>query len=358
MRAPTDRSRIGIDTMAHFLDELPLDFTNDGVQDLLRTLVSIYYSEKLATPILLQAGIPLGAIDLGKPMAYAWPDILMVARKQGKLRALLQAITSSTDADVAARIAEILDAAPVLPAPRASIAEKPKLGSADLSGAERQIGLEPTLLDIAFLERGLKLAPSVARLLVTLGGDKYYGTAFRIADDLLLTNHHVLFDEDNRPASHVEAWFGFERSFEGASRAHEVVNCAPDSIIGVKADDWAVVRTVSAMPVDAQIIPLVGAPVPDSGDRVYIIQHPNGGVKKIGMVHNVVVDVTDDVVNYLTDTEIGSSGSPVFDEQWRVVALHSAWDYKTTAGKTTYFNQGRRIEKVVQGLSAAGVLTT
>ncbi len=31
-------------------------------------------------------------------------------------------------------------------------------------------------------------------MLVTLSGVKYYGTAFRIAPDLLLTNHHVLFD--------------------------------------------------------------------------------------------------------------------------------------------------------------------
>lgn len=343
-------------TMTHFLDDLPLDFTNVGVQDLLRTLISNYYSEKRATPILLQAGIPLGAIDLAQPMAYAWPQILMVARNQGKLRSLLQAIADSADTEIAARIAEILAAVPVLPASRAAGAVNWATDTADLSGVELQIALEPTLLDIAFLERGLELAPAVGRLLVTKGGRRYYGTAFRVADDLLLTNHHVLYGKDGQPASQVEAWFGFERSFEGGDRAHEVVECAPKSIIGAKSDDWAVVRTASAMPANAPIIPLDGAPVPESGDRVYIIQHPNGGVKKIGMIHNAVVDVTHDVVNYLTDTESGSSGSPVFDEQWRVVALHSAWDTKTNSGKTEYFNQGRRIDKVVAGLAAAGII--
>ena len=51
-----------------------------------------------------------------------------------------------------------------------------------------------------------------------------------------------------------------------------------------------------------------GSPV-QVDDRVYIIQHPHGGAKKIGMIHNVVRYVDDDVIRYWTDTESGSSGS-------------------------------------------------
>lgn len=342
--------------MTHFLDELPLDFTNPGVQDLVGTLVANYYSIKRATPILIKAGVPLGALTLDEPMEFVWPEILTVARAQGKLRALLGVIAESPDADIAGRIAEIVAAAPILPAPAPSGVIAWKLDSEDLEGIERQISSEPTLLDISFLERGLELAPSVARLLVTRSDGDYYGTAFRISDDLILTNHHVLFGKDGAPASRVEAWFGFERSFAGADRAYDVIDCVPTSIVGAADDDWAVVRTATAMPAEAEIIPLGGAPVPEDGDRVYIIQHPNGGVKKIGMIHNVIVEVTGDVVKYLTDTEGGSSGSPVFDEEWRVVALHHKWDSKKTDGKTEYFNQGRRIDKVRAGLAQAGVM--
>ena len=61
-----------------------------------------------------------------------------------------------------------------------------------------------------------------------------------------------------------------------------------------------------------------------NGESVTIIQHPNGGLKKIAARENQVVDKLDQYVLYVTDTEPGSSGSPVFNDQWIVVALHHA----------------------------------
>ena len=37
---------------------------------------------------------------------------------------------------------------------------------------------------------------------------------------------------------------------------------------------------------------------------------------------NQVVDIFDLYVTYQTDTATGSSGAPVFNDQWDVVALH------------------------------------
>ena len=45
---------------------------------------------------------------------------------------------------------------------------------------------------IGVLQRLQALAPSVCRLETTIPGDGQYGTAFRIASDLLLTNWHVV----------------------------------------------------------------------------------------------------------------------------------------------------------------------
>jgi Effector-associated domain 1 len=201
--------------MTHFLDELPLDFSHPGVQDLVRTLTENYYSARLAIPLLQEAGIPLARVNLDLPMAYVWPEVLGEARKQGKLRALLTVIANSTDTAVAGRIKELLAAAPVTAAPEPTGVIDWKIDPDAEYGLERQIESQSSLLDISFLERGLELAPSVARLLVTLSDGDYYGTGFRMGKDLLLTNHHVLFDKAG-PARQVEAWFGYERSFTGA----------------------------------------------------------------------------------------------------------------------------------------------
>ena len=58
-------------------------------------------------------------------------------------------------------------------------------------------------------------------------------------------------------------------------------------------------------------------------------------------------------VQYLTDTLPGSSGSPVFDEQWNVVALHHSGGWlaePNSASKTTYYrNEGISIDRVIAG---------
>jgi endonuclease I len=58
------------------------------------------------------------------------------------------------------------------------------------------------------------------------------------------------------------------------------------------------------------------------GDPVNIIQHPNGRPKQIAFRNNRLLDLLDLYEHYETDTEPGSSGSPVFNDQWEVVALH------------------------------------
>ena len=45
-------------------------------------------------------------------------------------------------------------------------------------------------------------------------------------------------------------------------------------------------------------------------------------MKQISLYHNIVTNTNERVVQYLTDTLKGSSGSPVFNSDWEVVALH------------------------------------
>ncbi|MEU1790564.1 trypsin-like peptidase domain-containing protein [Streptomyces sparsogenes] len=345
--------------MPHFLDTLPFDWSRPESRELLDFLAGIHFREDPVVEFAARAGVKPATIAWGRPMHSVWRDLITKARNQNRLRALLEQVAENDEA-VALRLRELTGADPVVEAPAGADAGVVWKGFDDARGAwERQIFDEPTLLDVSFMRRGVELAPAVARLLVALEGGRAYGTAFRIGGDLLLTNHHVLFDPGPagfRPARAVEAWLHYELDTAARPRVPTVVCCRPETITGDRAHDWAVIRTAEPLPDDIPVVELAAGEQVSVGERVYIIQHPHGGMKKIGMHHNVVRHVDDDVIQYWTDTEAGSSGSPVFDERWQLIALHHRWLAVEDAGKREFRNQGRRISRVAEGLAAAGVL--
>ena len=184
--------------------------------------------------------------------------------------------------------------------------------------------------------------------------DWYLGTGFPIGPDLLLTNHHNLFDKSGNKASELEIEFDYETTLTGAMR--EAVRAEADltSIVGEQDDDWGIVRL--AKPIERPPLRLA-KDRPKVDAWVAIIQHPSGLPKKIALHHNTVTYVDDNVVQYLTDTLGGSSGSPVFNERWEVIALHHAGGDMTVPGtKTTaYRNEGIAIAKVKARLDALGI---
>jgi V8-like Glu-specific endopeptidase len=346
--------------MTSFLDkDPPYDFADQAARELWTLLATNYQSKAKVRDLLEQVHVDLTEIDWENPMRWVWADILKLTFRQGKLRPLIDQILGGDDQAIAERLKEIVAASPIGPSPQPDGAATKWHGFGD-EGLERIIAAEPTFLDIAFLRRGVELGAAVCRLLVRFPDDpnQYYGTGFRVAEDLLLTNHHVLFDQDHGDAraTKVEAWFGYERTFAGLDLAYVSVMGEPASITGDRAHDWATIKVRSAMPAEAPIVETSGAKPVRIDDRVYIIQHPGGAPKKIGMIHNVVRYVDDNVVQYLTDTEGGSSGSPVFNEQWQLVALHNAWSEATVSGTREIRNQGKRIERVVEGMQAKGVI--
>ena len=85
-----------------------------------------------------------------------------------------------------------------------------------------------------------------------------------------------------------------------------------------------------------------------------IAQHPDGKPLKLAIDTESVIGVNTNRtrVRYATNTEAGSSGSPVFDLDWKLVALHHLGDpaYDHPAA----YNQGVPIDKIRDRLAKTG----
>jgi V8-like Glu-specific endopeptidase len=180
----------------------------------------------------------------------------------------------------------------------------------------------------------------VARVEIPEGTPK--GTGFLVGRDLLLTNQHVL--KEKGCLEEAVARFGYMNDASGVASVGKVVPIQPDFYFASPAQDldYALVR-LQEKPIEnlatvdelrqksmAELARigkhrgyLVLAPrLLSEYRRVNIIQHPAGNPLKVVMTQNYVVHRTDTRVQYVAETMNLSSGSPVFNERWEVVALH------------------------------------
>ncbi len=222
----------------------------------------------------------------------------------------------------------------------------------DKKTLEKITGTVSTLLPISFLQTGLQRSKSVARVLIDRPDGTEVGTGFLLSGNLFITNNHVISDIATAQIAKVQ--FDYEQSAGGLPLVPTEFSLDPANGFATSVDqDWTAVRingdanakfgAISLKPVTAQ-----------KNDFVNIIQHPGGRYKQIGMYHNMVAYSDNNVIQYLTDTEPGSSGSPVFNSQWEVVALHHAGGMLEEPGSTkTYLrNEGININVVMAGIKA------
>ncbi len=203
---------------------------------------------------------------------------------------------------------------------------------------------------VSYLERGVGAAHAVGRVDIgdASGRTVGYGTGSLVAPHLLLTNHHVLPDAATAATSAIE--FDFEDGTDGQPRQSHRFAFAPDALfINDKDLDFALVAVdPSAAAVDGYgFNPLIEAEGKTIvGECVTIVQHPAGQRKQVALRENKVVDAVDQMLHYETDTEPGSSGSPVFNDQWEFVALHHA-SVPSSSEPGGVINEGIRISQIV-----------
>lgn len=213
----------------------------------------------------------------------------------------------------------------------------------DIAEFLEKVSGQRNFLPVRFLADGALRAEAVCRVLVsTVGaGQPELGTGLLIGPNTIMTNNHVI--EDRMAAARSVAEFFFE---EG--RAIVRVALAPGALfITNKALDFSIVALERGLVDDVQPIPLKRGMHVLPGERVNIIQHPRGRKKEVALQDNEVIDREGEHVRYRTDTERGSSGSPVFNERWDLVALHHQ-GVEEDDGTAT--NQGVRIDAILNYL--------
>ncbi len=225
------------------------------------------------------------------------------------------------------------------PAPAAEPAFEPVVG--DQEALERIVNSEDNFIDIDTLAGAIYSAQAVGRIELPRG--RAHGTGFLVGPDLVLTNYHVFKSKEQLETAVIR--FDYHANADGVVTQGRLFEFVPDFYIGSpdKELDFALVRLKGEPLAERKMGPeeeglgylellrrgkhrgylLVSPAKIVEQERVNIIQHPNGNPQKVVLTQNyVLADMSAERVHYLADTQPGSSGSPVLNQHWEVVALH------------------------------------
>ena len=247
------------------------------------------------------------------------------------------------------------------PAPADEPAFEPVVG--DQAALELIVNSEDNFIDIDMLAGAIYTAQAVGRIELPKG--RAHGTGFLVGPDLMLTNYHVFKNKEMLTSAVVR--FDYHANADGATTQGRVYEFQPDFYVGSpdKELDFALVKLKGEPLADRKLQPgdedlgylellrrgrhrgyLLLAPRQIvERERVNIIQHPNGNPQKVVLTQNyVLANMSADRVHYLADTLPGSSGSPVLNRYWEVIALHHS------GGAHPPQKANNNLQKVLKGL--------
>ena len=190
---------------------------------------------------------------------------------------------------------------------------------------ERVLGSND-LRPVRWLSIGERRADAVGKVDTPAGS----GTGFMVSPWLLMTNNHVI--SSAAAASSATVTFRYQQDASGNIRSVKTLNLdsarffrtSPSNKLDYTLDSVAP-ATGGKAPGDVYgFLPLIGGTGKIlEGEPINIVQHPWGRPTEIAFRNNLLLSIDDDEkLTYQTDTESGSSGSPVFNDQWEMVALH------------------------------------
>jgi hypothetical protein len=226
----------------------------------------------------------------------------------------------------------------------------------------------------------------LCRIEIEDDGAMRYGTGFLVGRNKVMTNYHVVKEviEKRVKAERVILRFDYKKSEDGTSINSGTIHRLESG------DDWLIdasegstvdemVDPKEQLPAEDQLdyalLELEGSPgnemvggekaAPSSPTRkwikvpntpftfvanapLYIMQHPQGEPLKLAIDTDAIIGVNENGtrVRYKTNTEKGSSGSPCFNKDWELVALHHSGDPNFAALYKPQYNEGIPIDAI------------
>jgi hypothetical protein len=301
-----------------------------------------------------ELNITLASFTQAKDKRRAITDLLAAAENEGWTANLLQAARTAQPYHAGLQTA----ADQLGLAPRLVVAMRPKPPRhrrINPSTLQKIIRGANSLLDLAAWREKLgDIEYQVCR--IDLYG-KAVGTGFLIGPGLVMTCYHVVEEliQGKAGPTDLQARFDFK-----VAKDRQVVN--PGSLFSLGRDwlvdaspynpaeaagqenaaiqpdelDYAILRleeTPGSLPVSDLAVddrPRGWIEIPEhptefvEDNPLFIVQHPSGGPLKLALDTQAVLSVNDNQtrVRYRTNTETGASGSPCFNSDWELVALH------------------------------------
>jgi S1-C subfamily serine protease len=251
----------------------------------------------------------------------------------------------------------------------------PLVVTADFPEIQEAVILRDDMVPFGFLHGGISAAQAVAKLsvprhengqqkLVNGKPEIHLGTGWVIAAGLIMTNYHVVNARDQGEPAASEADLRAQAAAMSVLFDFDNVGAAGTSVASLELIAWdqeldyALVRvadtTRAALP---RIATAVADVRPSSAVAVNIIQHPDGRPKRFGIRNNLLTAATPTDIRYFTDTLGGSSGSPVLNDRWEVVAIHRGTAFVTgvkfQGRSVAYVNVGTQIMAILKHLQEA-----
>ncbi|MCY7329757.1 MAG: serine protease [Saprospiraceae bacterium] len=236
----------------------------------------------------------------------------------------------------------------------------------------------------------LEWEQQVCRIETTTGAGTVYGTGFLVGPDLVLTNYHVVekLITGDMQAAQVRARFDYKAlpgvngtviykgtpvNLLGNGPVVAYSSYAPLDVSGAPLTstwpkdqlDFALLRLAERVG-EQPAGPMTNPGASEAGPRgwisfpsvgftlsarqdLYMVQHPQGNPIKVAFATQAIIgsDRDNQRVRYRVNSEKGSSGSPCFNAEWKLVALHHSGDPNFWHPD---YNQGIPINNIAQYL--------